>query len=148
MKRIVLLFICVALWSINLSAQTGTSSKSPLIGAWKVVETQAGPVTQPNLYLFTARHFSRMNTIGEKPRAKFKDSDPAKTTAPEKISAYDTFGANTGTYEISGNTIVFKILLAKSPNRPDDKLQFTLTGNMLTITNPETKAVTKLTRVE
>ena len=117
-------------------------------GAWKVVGTQAGPVAQPSLYVFTARHFSRMETIGEKPRAKFKDDDPAKTTTPEKIAAYDTFIANTGTYEISGNTIVFKIVLAKSPNRADDKLQFTLSGNMLTITDPETKDITKLTRVE
>src|SRR5580765_4771543 len=107
-------------------------------GAWKVVGTQAGPVAQPSLYVFTARHFSRMETVGEEPRAKFKDSDPTKTTTPEKIAAYDTFIANTGTYEISGNTIVFKILLAKSPNRPDEKLQFTLSGNMLTITDPET----------
>ena len=146
MKRVALLLTCLTIGSIHVSAQAG--SKSPLLGAWKVVETQAGPVTQPSLYVFTARHFSRMNTVGEKPRAKFKDSDPAKTTSQEKIAAYDTFGANTGTYEISGSTIVFKILLAKSPNRPDDKLQFRIDGNALTITNPETKAVTKLTRVE
>ena len=147
MKRLVLLLVCISMWSIQLSAQAGTN-KSPLSGAWKVVETEAGPVSQPNLYIFTARHFSRMNTIGEKPRAKFKEYDPAKTTPQEKLSAYDTFAANTGTYEISGNTIVFKVLLAKNPNRPDDKLQFKVEGNMLTITNPATKAVTKLTRLE
>ena len=148
MKRLVLLLVCVALWSIHLSAQAGTSSKSPLVGAWKIVETQTGPVSQPNLYLFTARHFSRMRTNGEKPLAKFKDADPAKITSQEKIAAYDTFGANTGTYEISGNTIVFNVLLARDPNRQADKLQFRIEGNMLTITDPETKAVTKLTRVE
>lgn len=145
MKRLVLLLVCISMWSVQLPAQAGTG-KSPLIGAWKVVETEAGPVSQPNLYVFTARHFSRMNTIGEKPRAKFKD--PANTTSQEKIAAYDTLGANTGTYEISGNTIVFKILLAKNPHRADDKLQFRVEGNTLTITNPGTKAVTKLTRVE
>jgi hypothetical protein len=89
-----------------------------------------------------------MNTIGDKPRAPFKVYDPAKTTSQEKLAAYDTFAANTGTYEIAGNTIVLKILLAKNPSRSDDKLQFRVDGNILTITNPETKAVTKLTRLE
>ena len=148
MKRVTVLLMCVALLPASLFAQAGTNARSPLIGAWKVVETQNGAVSQPSLYLFTARHFSRMNTIGEKPRTKFKDSDPAKTTSPEKLAAYDTFGANTGTYEISGTTIVFKILLAKSPNRPDDRFEFKVDGKTLTLTDPQTKAIAKLTRVE
>ena len=147
MKRLVLLFVSISMGSVQLAAQAGTG-KSPLVGAWKVVETEVGPVSQPNLYIFTARHFSRMNTIGDKPRAKFKEYDPAKTTPQEKIAAYDSFAANTGTYEISGNTIVFKVLLAKNPNRPDDKFQFKVEGNTLTITDPATKDMTKLTRQE
>lgn len=146
MNRTALMVACLAIASVGLAAQAG--SKSPLVGAWKVIETQAGPVAQPSLWTFTSRHFSRMETVGGKPRAKFKDSDPARATSLEKIAAYDTFAANTGTYEASDNTIVFKVLLAKSPNRPDDTLQYRIEGNTLTVTDPETKAFTKLTRLE
>jgi len=104
----------IALASGATLAQGQPGAKSPVIGAWKIVETQNGPVTQPSLYIFTARHYSRMNVAANQPRAQFKD--PANATPQEKVAAYDTFTANTGTYQISGDSIVFDVMLAKVPN--------------------------------
>jgi len=142
------LFVSAVLLPGTVSAQAVAPARSPLVGAWKIVQNANGPVSQPSLYVFTARHYSRMSTAGDKARVKFKDGDPAKATAAEKLAAYDTFAANTGTYEISGNVVVLKVILAKSPNRPDDRLQFKVEGASLTLTDPQTKAVTRLTRVE
>jgi hypothetical protein len=36
-------------------------------------------------------------------------------TQTERAAAYDSFIANMGTYEVSGSTITFAVLLAKSP---------------------------------
>jgi hypothetical protein len=132
-----------------VAAQAGTTAKTPLQGAWQIVEDQNGRVTQPSLYVFTARHFSRMRTLGEKPRPLFKELAPGQPIpAEEKVSDYDTFAANTGSYEISGDTILFKVPLAKRPGRGDDRLHFKLEGDTLTLTNPSNKAFTKLTRLE
>lgn len=131
------------------SAQASSGAKSPVIGVWKVVETQTGPVTQPSLFIFTARHFSRMIVAGSQARTPFKDQ--ANPTAAEKIAAYDSITANTGTYQIAGDSIVFDVLLAKSPSflgRANAKTTFKLEGQTLTLTNVENKSFLKLARVE
>ena len=149
MTRIAGLVIALALLVLTQStllAQTTAAAKNPLIGVWKVVESQNGPVTDTSLYIFTARHFSRM--AGAQSRAKFKD--PAKVTAEEKVAAFDTFSANTGTYQVSGDSLVLDILLAKRPNNVGGKpkMRFKIEGTTLVWTNEDNKNFIKLTRVE
>jgi len=149
MRHIALLLICGVAWAATVAAQEGTAARPPLLGAWKIVEDQNGRVSQPSLYVFTARHFSRTRTLGEKPRVVFQDPAPGQSiSTEEKVADYDTFATNTGSYEISGNTILFKVQLAKRPGRGEDRLQFKLEGDTLTLTNPSNKAFTRLTRVE
>src|SRR5688572_28229023 len=73
---------------------------------------RTGDATEP-LHLHRSS-YSRMNVAANQPRAQFKD--PANATPQEKVAAYDTFTANTGTYQISGDSIVFDVMLAKVPN--------------------------------
>jgi hypothetical protein len=153
--RLAVLVASVCLLGSRLGAQDGSGSKTPLAGAWKIIETSAhGPYLQPSLYLFTARHFSRMSTLGGNLRPLFEKSNPSAATAAEKIAAYDTMFANTGTYDVSGDVITFNSVLAKLPNAqgtssPMAKLRFKIKGNTLTLTQWGNESVfLKLTRVE
>jgi hypothetical protein len=53
-----------------------------------------------------------MQTL-EKTRPTFKE--PAKPTTEEIVSAYNSITANTGTYEISGDSFTVNVLLADAP---------------------------------
>lgn len=92
---------------------------SGLEGAWVTAEVATGgasPSTAVNpagVFIFTKTHYSMMRVIGTTPRPLFKAIDP---TSAEKISAYDTFVANTGTYELSGTTLTTRPIVAKNPN--------------------------------
>jgi hypothetical protein len=69
---------------------------------------------QPSLYLFTSRHYSIMYVPGSEPRALFRDM--SRPTDAEKITAYNSFIANSGTYALSDSTIETRPIVAKTPN--------------------------------
>jgi hypothetical protein len=123
-------------------------SGNPLVGAWKILESPEGPQSQPSLWIFTNHHFSRMAVQGPRARNGFKD--PAKPTVDEKAVAFDTFGANTGSYEVVGDTIVFHVVVAKAPvvGSQGQEQQFAIKNGTLTITNARTGATFKLARLE
>jgi hypothetical protein len=54
-----------------------------------------------------------MRVPGNQPRSLFKGEDP---TNEEKIAAYDSFVANSGTYEVTGATLTLHPMVARSPN--------------------------------
>src|SRR5436190_12603615 len=65
-------FAFVALSVVVLVYGQSTSSRNPLVGAWKVTETADGngaPITnpQPGLYIFAGRHYSFARINGTKP---------------------------------------------------------------------------------
>ncbi len=97
LKGLTLLVLCTT----AVSAQSST--RKPIEGAWKVTEivvTGADasnvPNPQPGLIIFAQKHYSAMWVPGNQPRSLFKGEDP---TDQEKIAAYDSFVANSGTYE-------------------------------------------------
>jgi lipocalin-like protein len=119
MFRILTGLTLLALCTITVSAQTST--KQSIEGAWKVAEiVVTGPdaenVTspQPGLVIFARKHYSMMWIPGNQPRSLFKgDSGP---TNEEKVAAYDSFVANSGTYELKGDTLTLHPIVARSPN--------------------------------
>ncbi|HEX6719053.1 MAG TPA: lipocalin-like domain-containing protein [Pyrinomonadaceae bacterium] len=118
MFRILNGLMLVALSSITITAQTST--KQSIEGAWKVAAivvtgTNASTVTnpQPGLLIFARKHYSMMWIPGDQPRSLFKASPP---TNEEKIAAYDSFIANSGTYELTGDTLTLHPMVARSPN--------------------------------
>jgi Lipocalin-like domain len=138
------------LFTAGVSAQSGGSLK----GAWRVVEVTAadGKVDaspQPGLYVFTDRHYSIQRVLTA--RAAY----PEKPTDKDKVAAFDPFIANSGTYEVKGNVLMTKALVAKIPNvmtGPGGKseLKFEGTSTVYVMsTNPAgAKTVVKLQRVE
>jgi hypothetical protein len=146
----------------------GQSQSPSLQGAWQVTEvvvSGANPSTnktpQPGLYLFTKQHYSILAVNGTSPRKSFEAAaDPNKLTDAEKMARYeawDAFTANSGTYEVKGNTFTTKPLVAKNPSvmgGPGQTREFKIDGKTLTLIQksaagqPGSETRTTLTRVE
>jgi hypothetical protein len=87
-------------------------------GAWWVAEVSGpGPrvVTspQPGLLLFTGRHYSYTFVTSETPRPPLP---VGPTTAEALATIWNPFTANAGTFEISGETMTRRPLVAKDPS--------------------------------
>lgn len=95
------------------------TTESPVEGAWRVTEvtvTGANPSTTADpagVFIFGKTHYSMMRVIGGAQRASFEGVNP---TNEEKVAAYDTFVANTGTYELAGSTLTVRPIVSKHPN--------------------------------
>src|SRR5438552_214128 len=101
MMRFVKIGLGIAVVTTPLAAQRSSRS---LEGAWKVTEivttgADSSRVTspQPGLLIFTRKHYSIMYVTGNAPRTPYKAANP---TQEEKLAAFDSFVANTGTYEV------------------------------------------------
>jgi hypothetical protein len=113
----------------------------PLEGAWSVVSIDvtgpdsAASTVQPSLFLFGDKHYSMMRVTGNQPRA-LAATDSA--TDAEKLAAYNSFIANTGTYEVADSTLTTHPVVARSPNfmsGGSDKYQFRVSGDTLWLSN-------------
>jgi len=101
---------------------------SPLVGAWRITEfSSSGPDTsytisdpQPSLLIFLTSRYSQMYVPGDEPRELFSGDEPVlgaqEPTDAELLTAYGSFIANSGTYEVSGSTITTRPIVAKTPN--------------------------------
>ncbi len=104
-----------------------TEVANPLVGVWEVSEVSVtSPDTSytitnpPSLYFFTERHYSVMRVRGGEPRELFAGDAPVigslAPTDDERLAAWSTFSAHSGTYEISGSTLTIQPIVAKHPN--------------------------------
>jgi hypothetical protein len=138
------------------------STATPLTGTWRVTEvvltgpdaaTHSNP--QPGLYLFTGKHYSYVQVRGDQPRPDLSD----KPTDAELLAAYNPVIANSGTYEVSGTTLITHPIVAKNPNamHAGNSLNstFKLEGKTLVLTQVSTQSgpvanpvTIKLTRIE
>ena len=117
----------VGLLAYQATAQNNDND-NVLVGVWRIVETTinaSGETTvirdpQPGLYIFTERHFSTMLVPGRESRAPFS----AARTDAERLSAYDNFIADAGTYELQGSTVVTNNVIAKIPNGMDATIPY------------------------
>src|SRR6185503_8332498 len=68
------------------------------------------------------------------PRSPYKAEEP---TTEEKVKAFDSFTANTGTYDVSGSTMTIRPMVARSPNfmaGGSSKYEFRVEGSNLWLT--------------
>lgn len=174
MSRWVRVVLAVALFVAGASAQekqlasTPEATKAParadVRGVWKVTELawrapgaawELRPVYLSQ-YIFTEQHYSYMYVPGPGPRKLFA-GDPNKPTDAEKVEAYNSLVAASGTYTLSGRILALHALVHKNPNEMDGKpLTYTVEfdGNTLrmVIANPPflpgRESRTVLTRIE
>ena len=128
---------------------TRAPARADVRGVWKVTEQASRAPggewevrTTPFLsqYIFTGKHYSYMYVPGAGARKRIA-GDPNRPTDAEKVEAYNSFVAASGTYELSGRILKLFALVHKNPNEMDGKpLLYTteLEGNTLrmTIANP------------
>ena len=136
-------------------------------GVWRVSEvvvTGAGATAnkspQPGIYIFTKQHYSIMTVSGTAPRNELAAAaNPQQLTDAEKLARYavwDAFVANSGTYQINGNSIRSTALVAKNPSmmQATNTREFKIEGNTLTLIlrsrrgEPVSETTTRLTRIE
>jgi hypothetical protein len=173
MKKI--LFFITALPAFLLPPNAAfAQTKNKLEGVWKIVEVilpVANPAgkdsttrisnPQPGLVIFTRGYYSIAAVRGAQPRtAVAQPKDSLRLTDEEKIARFEewnTFVANSGTYEIKGSMIIRHPIVAKivsvmtkeTPNINEFKLE----GNNTLWLNPTpdrlaTEPRVKFTRVE
>jgi hypothetical protein len=146
MKKQMLWLVCLAIavsatGCTNNDAESGQkqeqASNTPV---WRETETVATgrwstiQNTQPSLYIFTPTHYAMMGTIGDRPQALYKALDP---TTEEKIAAFDSFWGNSGTYEVTGDVVTIRPVVARNPNFMAggfEKYQFGVDGDTLSLT--------------
>lgn len=159
--RLFVLTLLVAFLGVGTFAQ----SKKGIEGVWQLSEiTMTGKyamtmkITQPSVYIFTKRHYSKDYVASDKPRPVLDDYSKASREDLYAIFV-DGFDANAGTYEVAGGKLTLHPTVAKSPSDMADgawiTYALTITGNTATLTpetsntGPNKKPISyKLTRVE
>ena len=116
------------------------ATASPLEGVWSMTASDPGdgsPLIDPSqagLYIFAEGYYSGVYAPGPDPRV------PSETmfqpTPDEMLVQYETIIVNTGTYEISGSTVTFRPIIAKSPGFVGGQAtaEFQVEGETLTLT--------------
>jgi hypothetical protein len=124
------------------SATAQVQTRGPVEGVWQFVEelvTEAGgsstTMSGPGLLILTRNHYSFLRTLGVAQRSLFNAATP---TTREKVAAYDSFAAATGTYEVSETALTVRPIVAKSPNYMAggfENYQFRVAGDTLWLSN-------------
>jgi hypothetical protein len=120
----------------------GQSKRGSLEGVWQAVEVTHGGAQAitikpgPNLAIFAARHFSRIDVQTEKPRPVLANA--ASATAEQLREVWGPLVAEAGTYELTDNLITLRPIVAKNPAAmaPGVSIVYSykLEGNTLTLT--------------
>jgi len=164
-KRLLVVVSLVFVVGLSIAVAQQRSASAPSIqGAWRLSEAvSTGPNAatnrqpQPGFIIFTAKHYAQVTVTGAKPRPDVADF--AKATADELRGTWGPFTANAGTYEVSGDTLTTRALVAKNPGVMSagnySVRSMKLEGNTLTLTQTRTHAgptvnptTIKLTRAE
>ena len=123
-------FVVVAVLAV-IDARILGQTKPSIQGVWRAVEVTvtnpnppAGPNArpkgthtnlEPNLLIFTGKHYSITSDIGVKPRPTMPVNEEGKPTLEELQARWGPFVANAGSYELSGDTLTLHIMVAKNP---------------------------------
>jgi hypothetical protein len=136
----VVVVLAVAFFAVGASAQdtrpasrvTPESIEAPradIRGVWKVTELasrvpgaewEVSSTPSLSQFIFTEKHYSYMYLPGAGPRKRFA-GDPNRPTDAEKVEAYNSFIAASGTYVLSGRSLALHALVHKNPNEMDGK---------------------------
>jgi len=126
------LMTCVFLTSSQARMVRATAA-SPLEGVWQVIDV--GGAAAAGLYVFTpGNHYSI--TFATKDRPQIDDTN--KASADELRAMWGPMAANAGTYEVSGNLVTIRPIVAKIPivmaPGANEVYAFSIDGKTLSLT--------------
>jgi hypothetical protein len=140
-----LLFLGLTVGLLATQDAATQSSRKSIQGVWQAVEvTTTGPGARtitirqprPNLTILTARHYSQIHDEAEHPRPVL--ADVTKASADELRAAWGPFAGDGGTYEVTGNVITTRPVVAKNPAAMAPgaftSYSYTLDGDTLRVT--------------
>jgi len=108
------------------------AASGPLEGVWQVKDVGGMPVA--GLYVFTGTHYSMMFATKDRPQI----DDTNKATADELRAMWGPMAANAGIYEVSGNLVTIRPIVAKIPivmkEGANEVYAFRIEGNILSLT--------------
>jgi hypothetical protein len=120
---------------VELTMTDSADGRQDPFGA-RAVGTHTG--LQPDLTIFTARHYSRTTDTAAQPRPITGYKVAGKPTLEELQAEWGPFAANAGTYEVSGTTLTLHAIVAKNPRVQKEgnftRLSIQLDGNNLWLT--------------
>ena len=126
--------------SPTTDASTPAGLGSGIQGAWSIADYKSANGTSstnpPGLFLFSSTRYSIIYSNQASARPTFADADAP--TDPEKLSAFDTFIANSGSYELVGDTLTVHPVISKNPNYMgggEDRFAVRISGDTLWLTN-------------
>jgi len=139
------LVVGLALGLLASQALEGQSKSASIQGVWQVVEvtitgpgarTITIPEPRPNLTMLSARHYSQLHD--DTARARPVLGDVATASADQLRAAWGPFAGDAGTYEVTGNVITMRPIVAKNPAAMAPgaftSYAYTLDGDTLRIT--------------
>ena len=141
----------VAVIGLFLISPDARAANNPLMGVWRVDGSQS----LAGLYLFTSAHYSMIAAAPDRPDI----SDTSKATADELRALWGPMLANAGAYEIAGDLVTIRPVVAKIPvvMKPGayEVYRFRIEGDTLSFTQVrnargpvERGSTLKLVRVE
>ncbi len=152
MRRLTLLLVLVVAAGLTALGFRATIEVTSVEGVWKTVHvtTAEGDFDRtqvPSILLFTAGHYASVAVRGTEPRETF----PEEPTDEQRLAAWGRFFASAGTYEVNGNEIHTKVIVARNPNATAEQAElrstFELDGDTMVRTFDNGVVVT-YTRIE
>ncbi len=128
----------VAITACGDQAAQEEVSANPLLGVWSMTAITAddGTMIEPSqsgLFIFTEDHYSAVYSLGADPRPL--SATAFAPTSDEMVAQYQTIIVNTGTYDVSGSTITYRPMVAKSAGfvGGHSTMDYAIDGNTLTL---------------
>src|SRR5262245_51975866 len=109
MRRISVFLIVLLACLVPMNAQRQPAS---IVGVWKISEVLSPTANQspePSLYIFTNRYYSVQNVA-----SKRKDQVNDQSPDADKLAVWAQFTAHSGTYEIKGDELTLRQVVAKN----------------------------------
>src|SRR5215475_5348321 len=107
-----------------------TAAENSLQGAWQVNPTSG----MAGIFIFAGKHYSMMSASTERPDI----TDLSKATADDMRALYGPMVGNAGVYEIAGNQVTIRPVVAKIPivmkAGAYEVYEFKIENNNLTLT--------------
>jgi len=70
---------------------------------------------QPGLLIFSKSHYRRVTDTAVRPRPRGIGATAGRTTVSELQDRWGPFQANAGTYEVAGDVLTLRVIVAKDP---------------------------------
>ena len=152
-RRLALGVTLVGLIIAPAHTRSANGAANPLEGVWRIVDQNGQPGY--GVYMFTSRHYSMMVASPDRPDIV----DTSQASADELRALWNPMLANAGVYEVAGNLVTIRPIVAKIPvvMKPGayEVYAFRVEDNTLSLTQQrnvrgpvEGRAPTKLVRVE